>query len=268
MTPVKAMHSEVVYHFENVSNFRDLGGVKTADGHTFRTGVLFRSDELSRMSPQDRVKLQDFNIKVICDLRSPRESQKKPPRLANKSIQVVNIPLVEQATEDALFRRSKMLSFLFSRTGGDEYLDFTRSFYHHLAFEQTSRIREVITLLSKEDSLPALIHCTMGKDRTGFLAAVIQLLVGVPYQTVVEEYLRTNDYLAPRWEKVVKVTRVLTLFQVPTERVRLMIMAYPDFLHEVHDRIVEKYGSFERYLCEACEIDRGTQQRLKDRLLA
>jgi protein-tyrosine phosphatase len=269
MTPVNEMQREVVHRFERLSNFRDVGGVKTVDGRTFKTGVLFRSDELSRMTPRDVVKLQELKINVICDLRAPKESRKKQPRVApSEPLQVVNIPLVEQATEDALFRRRTMFKFLFAKTGGEQYWEFTKAYYHHIAFNQTYRIREVITFLSNEENLPALIHCTMGKDRTGFLVAVIQLLVGVPYETVLEDYLRTNDYLGPRWEKVVKTMRIMTLFQVSPERMRLMVKAHPEFLYEVHDNIIKRFGSIEAYLCDGCGIDLNTQQRLKDRLLA
>jgi protein-tyrosine phosphatase len=267
MTPPRELQREVLRPFEKVSNFRDIGGVETADGRTLKTGVLYRSDELSRMTPRDLAKLQEFNIKVVCDLRAPRESQKKQPRF-DQSIRLVNIPLVEQATNDALFTRKAMFGFLFSKTGDDKYMKFTRELYHHFAFGATAQVREVITLLSKEENLPAVIHCGMGKDRTGFLAAMIQLLVGVPYKTVMDEYLRTNDHIVTRYERAVKVMRIMTLFQVSPERMRLMIRTQPDFLDDVHDAIVKRYGSIEAYLREACEITPDTQDALRNRLLA
>lgn len=258
---------EVIHPFQRLSNFRDVGGLKTADGRTFRAGVLFRSDELSRLNAGDLVKLQGLGIKLICDLRSPKESQKRrPPRLSDESIRVVNVPIHEQATQDG--SRRKLLGFLFGKTGGDRFREFSRDYYHHIAFGQTARIREVITLLSEEQNLPALIHCTAGKDRTGFLAALIQLLVDVPYEAVMEDYLRTNDYFGPRLEKFIKVMRAVTLSQVSPERIRSILMAHPEFLNEVHGTIVKRYGAVETYLREACGIDQDTLQKLKDRLLA
>ena len=257
----------MVHHFEKVSNFRDVGGLRTVDGRTLKTGVLFRSDELSRMTNRDLAKLHEFNIKLICDLRSPEESWKRQARVApHQAIRMVNIPIHEHGAPYGI--RKQLLSFLFGKTGGDRFREFSRGYYHHIAFEQTSRIREVIRLLSKEENLPALIHCTAGKDRTGFLAAVIQLLAGVPYDMVMDDYLRTNDYFAFRLEKFIRVMRVVTLFQVPPERMRLILMTHPEFLEEVHATIVKRYGSVETYLCEACEIDRDTLQELKNRLLA
>jgi len=85
---------------------------------------------------------------------------------------------------------------------------------------------------------------------------------------VVEDYLRTNDYFGPRLERFIKVMRVMTLFQVSSERMRLILMAHPEFRDDVHDIIVKDYASIEEYLCKACKVDRDTLQKLKNRLLA
>jgi protein-tyrosine phosphatase len=256
----------VVHPFQRLSNFRDVGGLKTADGRTLRTGVLFRSDELSRLNAEDWVKLRGLGIQLICDLRSPGESQKRRLRLPDESIRVVNVPLHEQATQDG--SRRKLLGFLFGKTGGERFREFSRDYYHYIAFEQTARIREVITLLAGEQGLPAVIHCTAGKDRTGILVALIQWLAGARYEAVMEDYLRTNDSFALRLEKFIRVMRVLTLAQVSPERMRLILMAHPDFLDEVHGTLMKRYGSVETYLHEACGIEQDTLRKLKDRLLA
>jgi protein-tyrosine phosphatase len=257
---------EVAAPFDKLSNFRDVGGLQTVNGQTFKSGMLFRSDELSRATARDLARLQALDLKLICDLRSPQEGRmRQSRRLREGSIQIAHIPLHAQATQDG--SRRKLLGFLFGKSGGEQFRAFSRDYYHHIAFEQTSRIRELITLLAKEGNLPALIHCTAGKDRTGFVAAVIQLLVGVPHEVVMAEYLRTNDSFAPRLEKAIKVMRVVTLFQVSPERMRLILMAHPEFLAEVRDRIFAEHGSIEGYLRDACEIDRDTLQRLKAHLL-
>lgn len=264
---VKATQWEVVYPFERVSNFRDVGGLTTVDGRTLKTGVLFRSEELSRMTARDLATLRGFNFKLICDLRSPRERREKPSPVARiETIRVVNIPILPPANQDGSSRKL-LFSFLFGKTGGDRFREFSRACYHSIAFEQTSRIRDVIMLLSKEESLPALIHCSAGKDRTGFLAALIQLLAGVPYEMVMDDYLLTNDHFRPRLENFIKWMRLMTLCQVSPERIRLVAMAHPEFLDEVHTLIVKNYGSVEAYLCEACKLEHDTLRNLKNRLL-
>ncbi|MBL8294893.1 MAG: tyrosine-protein phosphatase [Bryobacterales bacterium] len=264
---VKATQREIVYPFERVSNFRDVGGLTTVDGRTLKTGVLFRSEELSRMTARDLATLRDFKLKLICDLRSPRERREKPsPAVLTDTIRVVNIPILPPANQDGT--RKLLFSFLFGKTGGARFREFSRACYHSIAFEQTSRIRDVITLLSKEESLPALIHCSAGKDRTGFLAALIQLLAGVPYEMVMDDYLLTNDHFRPRLERFIQWMRILTLWQVSPERIRLVAMAHREFLDEVHTLIVRDYGSVEMYLSEACQIEHDTLRNLKNRLFS
>ena len=57
--------------------------------------------------------------------------------------------------------------------------------------------------LGDKDQLPALFHCTTGKDRTGWAAAALLTLVGVPKKVVFEDYLRSNDYIIPKYQKVI-----------------------------------------------------------------
>jgi protein-tyrosine phosphatase len=45
-----------------------------------------------------------------------------------------------------------------------------------------------------DDTAPLVIHCTAGKDRTGFAAALILKALGVSDELVVEDYLLTNRF--------------------------------------------------------------------------
>ena len=246
--------------FDRLSNFRDIGGVETKDGRRVRTGMVFRSDELTHITRRDVAKLDELGIKLICDLRAPAEI--KEPRRAH-SIDVVNVPLNDH--EDG--SRKKLLGFLFGKTGDDQFRAFTRRCYHLVAFENATRVGNVIRLLAKDGHLPAIIHCAAGKDRTGFVAAVLLLLLGVSYEHVLADYLRTNDQYEARLAKLIRVMRVATLFQITEKRMRLVLMAHPEFLDDVHDKIVEIYGSVDAYISNACEIDHATVQKLKDHLL-
>lgn len=246
--------------FEKLSNFRDVGGVETADGRIVKTGMLFRSDELSRITERDLAKLHELGIKLVCDLRSPGEIKRRGRAHA---IEVVQIPL----SENEAGNRKQLLGFLFGKTGADDFRDFSRRTYNHIAFEQTARIREVFTLLAEEGHLPAVIHCQAGKDRTGYIVALILLSLGVPYERVLADYLRTNDQYEPRLAKLIRVMRIATLARVSEQRIRLVLMAHPEFLDEVHDRIIKTHGSVAAYLREACGVEPATLDTLKRRLL-
>jgi protein-tyrosine phosphatase len=234
------------------------------DGRTLKTGVLFRSDDPFRLSVLDRTKLRDFGIQLVCDLRTPGQSRKRPSRMA-PPIRVVNISLHDEEKFD--LKRAQLLGFLFGEAGGNRFRDFIRAYYRHIVFDRTAQVREVITLLAQEGNLPALIHCTAGKDRTGFIVALIQLMCGVPYEAVRADYLRTNDAFAPSVARAAKTVRRLTLYRVTEERIRTVLMAHPDHLDEVHEEILRRYSSVEKYLTEACGIESTAIERLKERLL-
>lgn len=251
------MSREVVHPFASLANFRDVGGHATADGRHMKTGVVFRSDALTRFTPHDVAKLRQFGITTICDLRSMSEHRKRP-----RALTVVNIPLA-----DIEPGRKQLLGFLFGKVGGERFRAFSRRYYQHIAFEQTARVREILELLARDGSLPALIHCTSGKDRTGFVAAVLQLLAGVPYPTVEAEYLRTNDYFAARLASFIRVARMATLYQVREERLRLVLMAHAEYLGEVHTRIVAEHGTIEGYVRERCGVAEDTVVRLRQKLI-
>jgi hypothetical protein len=101
----------------------------------------------------------------------------------------------------------------------------------------------------------------------GHKAPLIQLLVGVPCEGIMDDYLRTNDYFGPRPEKFVRVMRDVALSRVSPERTRLILMACPEFLSEVHDTIMKRYAAVEIYLREVCGIDQDALHKPKDRLL-
>lgn len=258
--------SENLSPFEKLSNFRDIGGLNTLTGRVMKAGLVYRSDELSRLTVGDVARLRGYGIRLICDLRSPKEVRRQPARrLSGEAVRVVNIPLLDPVTHEV--SRKALLGFLIGADGADRFHEFSRNYYHHLAFEQTSRVGEVIRLLAEEENLPALIHCSAGKDRTGFVAALIQLLAGVPYEQAREEYLKTNDYFRPRVDRFIQVMRVFTLRQISTERMRLVMMAHGEHLDRVHGGILSRYGSMEGYLRDACGVDAAALRRFQARLL-
>lgn len=256
---------EMNLSFDKLVNFRDMGGLKTEDGRSLKTGVLYRSDDLSRMTENDLKKLDECRIKVICDLRSPKEHKSKQSRLLpHGRFRVMNMPLHLEGTQAS---KRQIIDFFFGRAGAENFKKFSRAYYHYMAVESTLQIKKIIDLLAQEQNLPALIHCTAGKDRTGFISALIQLTAGVPYPIVVQEYLVTNDLYKSRLEKLSKAMSWLTLFQVKPARIKLILMANKECLDEVFSDIIQKYGSIDMYLIRACGIEQGTLRKLKELIL-
>lgn len=262
---MKILEKELSTHFDGLYNFRDIGGFKTLDGNIMKKGVLFRSDELSRLSQKDIETFNLLNIKTIYDLRTRTEQKSKPSRIKSEhGIQLVNISIQDKSQE---FTHLEFFKFLVSKSNTINFEKIMKEMYCNMAFISHTQICEIITSLSEQNNLPALIHCTSGKDRTGFISAIIQLLVGVPYQTVLDDYLFSNDLIAPRMKKVEKFIRWMSLFQVESDRIKPMLEVRREYLEEVYNEIIERYGNIETYLCQACKIQQSSLLNIKDLLL-
>lgn len=248
-----------------VSTFRDMGSHRTLEGQVMKTGVLFRSGDLAGLSPEDMEQLRQLHLKLIIDLRTPKERKSKPDRLPQPEvIRVVNVPLDRMNLEPVpqmLFR------FLRGWPEGGDFEQFTRDYYEGLVFEDTAQVAEIFSLISDTHNLPALIHCTAGKDRTGLIAALIQLAVGVPRETVIQDFLASNHYYEPVMQMYIRRIRWMTLFQVPSERIRRIFVVRREYLEHVLDRITETYGNVSGYLRKGCGIDPMIIMRLRQLLL-
>lgn len=249
--------------FDKLYNFRDVGGHATATGQPLQTGRLFRSDAPTRLSSRDIATLQKLNIRFICDLRTPGECRKRP--VPPHGIKVENIPLHDDSVITRRF--SKFVQFLFRNTGQSDFHAFIHNYYHHIAFTETARIRAVLSALAKPENQPALIHCQAGKDRTGLIVALLQLLAGVSYSAVRADYLRTNELFAARRNVMIRRLRPLLLYQVPVERMEWILTAHADWLDSVHTRIQTDHGDVTTYLRQACAIPAATLSSLQAILL-
>ena len=124
---------------------------------------------------------------------------------------------------------------------------------------------EFFISLGNPNKLPALFHCTTGKDRTGWAAAALQTLLDVPLETVMEDYLRSNDYILPLYKEVIdgfvdgggEPSIPQAIFGVKEE-----------YLEASFDEMQTNYGTIENYFFEALGIDASTQKALRDLYLA
>ena len=115
--------------------------------------------------------------------------------------------------------------------------------------------------LTNPQMAPGVFHCTTGKDRTGWAAAALLTLLGVPKETVMADYMRTNDYTLPQFKHVIDDF-------VAAGGDRAIAVAIfgvkPEYLEASFDEVEEQYGTIERYFSEALGIDAAGQKRLRD----
>jgi protein-tyrosine phosphatase len=260
--PPPSHHSSV--KMSAARNFRDLGGYATVDGQHIKEGLLYRSDHLKKVSTEDVEAVAALGIKRVYDLRSEKEREKDPPTLPKiGSLEVVHLPIYYAPLDPALTRR-KILR------GEVEEGDFHQAMiesYRAYALDYRAQWSTLIIDLSDPSGLPALFHCTHGKDRTGVAVAITLRALGVPQETVMEDYLLSNKFWESEASRLSCFASCASFFRTPRNEVRALLEVRPEYLDASFTAIDERYGSFDNYLDQGLGIDEQTLQRLRTVLL-
>lgn len=237
---------------EGAANFRDLGGYRTADGRSVRWRHVFRSDALSALTAADQARLKALGVRLVCDLRISGERRLAPNALPDDSgIERFEPGFIPRGTLD-------MLAELRAGTlRGPDIIEHVKGHYWIMPREHADAFGGVLRRLA--ETRPAVVHCTSGKDRTGLTAAFLLLALGVPVETVYEDYLLTNDYRRD-------VTRLLNL-PLSDEDMAILTSARREYLETALNSMIDLSGSIEAFLREHLGIDEALRRRLHAALL-
>ena len=246
-------------------NLRDLGGYRTMDGKEVKKGVLYRSDYLGKVSKRDTEELAALGLKTVYDLRGKEEQESNPERLPEiVSVKVISLPVFYQGLDPWVTARRIVIS-------GDveegEFHQLMIEAYRAYVLDFRSQWSLLLKGLAKPGTLPALIHCTYGKDRTGVAVAIILRSVGVPRETVMEDYLLSNKFWESKTEVYSCLANCASGFRTPRSEVRALMEVRPEYLQASFTAIDEHYGSFDNYLGQGLGIDGETLERLRAALL-
>lgn len=254
----------------SVPNLRDAGGYPAGAGATVRRGVLFRSTDLGAVTDTDAVALDDLGIATVFDLRTVAEREVRPDRVPTGAKEV---PLDVLADRDPSAAPAMMLKLLEDpklaeeALGGSEASEHLLSSYREFVSlpSAVAAYRSLYTDLARGADAPALIHCTTGKDRTGWGVAALLLLLGVDEETVFTEYLLTNDHLLPALAPVFDRFRnaggnpdiLLPILGVRRE-----------YLETAIDEMSTTFGDIESYFTRGLGLEAEDVNALRERLLS
>jgi protein-tyrosine phosphatase len=232
---------------DGAANFRDLGGYATRDGRTVRWGKLYRSDNLAALTDRDLEIFSKLGIALICDFRGPDEWQEDPDRLPEANPpEVAHLEIWDPSfTADGF--KEKLGAADGETDLGMLLVEGNRLF----AGKFSDRYKAMFERITRPENLPALVHCTAGKDRAGFASALILRVLDVPMDTVYEDFLLTNHYTARKNERLIFVIRAMSFFRTDAEALRGVLGVEKRFLEAAFDEIDQRYGSFETYRREA-----------------
>ncbi|MFT4569947.1 MAG: protein-tyrosine phosphatase [Hyphomicrobiaceae bacterium] len=236
---------------EGAWNFRDFGGIATGDGHQIQPGYVFRSDALHGLTVADSGRLDLLGIERVFDLRSVRE--------------VEGDGLGEFASAGDRHRHRPLVAVTLSPFDPSidwKSLDLSERYAQMLA-EGGAVVAEILTWLARPESGPTVFHCTAGKDRTGVVAALLLLALGVGSDEIVEDYAISEHHLGrllvdrrgPLIESGLDMNAVAYLTTAPAERMEAMLQ-----------RIASQWGGADAYL-HGCGVSDDVVADLRDRLL-
>ena len=186
-TEAAAAHERLL-PLEGGRNFRDLGGYATADGRHVKWGMLYRSGSMHGLTPKDYAYLEKLGIRVVCDFRSSGERKVEPAAWP-----VAGAPrvLADDYDMQSFMPRGDMNNLNY-----DQARDRLSGMYPVILDKFNSQYRRMFSELLAGHA-PLAFNCSAGKDRTGIAAALLLTALGVPRQTVIADYLATNQYLKP-----------------------------------------------------------------------
>jgi protein-tyrosine phosphatase len=227
------------FSIEGASNFRSLPFV--------RRGSLYRSDHLGALDEADARQIQSLGIRRVLDLRGVDERVSAVCLVPDVTVHSLAIePTIVQVLHDLMAAGHKLTAAEVVAHMQDTYRGFVR--------QNSNRFAELFRHLL-ESNEPTVFHCTAGKDRTGFAAALILRSLGVAEEDVMRDYLLTNELL-----RMPDASR----FGLTSEVAAVLWRVQPEFLNAAFEAVQEDYGGLEGYFRKGLGLGEAERKRMKD----
>lgn len=224
------------------TNFRPVSNLRP---------VLFRSDHLGALAADDARQIQALGVRRVLDFRGVDE--RCGAVCALPDVTVHSLPI-----EPTIVQKLGALAAAGHRLTGADIAAHMQDTYRGFVRHNTPRFAQFFGHLLESDE-PTVFHCTAGKDRTGFAAALLLRALGAGEDEVMRDYLLTNERLQMPQE---------SRLGLPREAMAVLWRVQPDFLQAAFDEADATYGSLEGYLREGLALREAERERLKALYLA
>jgi protein-tyrosine phosphatase len=220
---------------DGTANTRDLGAYEAAAGRRVKTGKLFRSDELANLSERDIAYFEQAGLKTIVDFRTPEEKRNSPDR-AIPGARRVELPIDVGSLIDymTLFNAPPEENRKYLVLGNRFFVDKCQNEY-----------RAFFALLANEANTPLLFHCTAGKDRAGFAAALLLSALGVSRETVLADYMLSGPNVSAHFARTIEAQPAMAP----------LLTTYPEYLNAAFAEIDDNYGGINDFLTQRLGVD-------------
>jgi protein-tyrosine phosphatase len=235
---------------QGASNFRDVGGYLTQNGRRVRHGRVFRSDHLAGLTADDERRLLVLGVSHSLDFRGVAEFTATP-------YDIPGVQRVALTIEPTVVARMQALVAQGIEPTTEETVELMRETYRDFVNRNADTFGRFLKHLLEQPT-PQVFHCTAGKDRTGFAAALLLSALGVDQATIEHDYLLTNQLYRrdPRLEG-----------KGPAHVMKVLWQVQPEFLHAAYEAVDAQHGGMQNYLHGAIGLSPQEVAELRRMLL-
>ncbi|WP_422342784.1 tyrosine-protein phosphatase [Parasphingorhabdus sp.] len=228
-------------------NFRDLGGIAAETGK-IRSGLLFRSEGPRNFCDRHFEELRNFGIHSIIDLRSVDERKEIPHAWHSPECTLLELEVDADLRVFGDEGRERL------QRGSDPAIavDTMKETYRSIPGSLTRHWARITGVMSG-GSMPMLINCTAGKDRTGVAIALLLELVGVPRHEIMKDYLRSNVFGQNMHRTDTVRDGFMTSYGfVPSDgQIEALIGVQSDYLQSAWSEVDKRWGGLDSYFDDA-----------------
>jgi protein-tyrosine phosphatase len=253
------------------SNFRDLGGYETADGRSVKWGEIYRSGELPHLTDKDVAALEELEIQTLVNFLLPEEIEKNGADRLPGGVSESLLPISgERAAKQTMMVTSAIQSGEFEKVPPEINSEFHRLLLDEGKDQYAALLREAADPANR----PLVFHCSHGVHRTGTATAILLSALGVPWETVREDYLLTNEYRREEVEATLNKIRTMTAEkrrvlpeEVDLTNVEAFYILDGSYIDGTLEQAVAEWGSMEAYIRDGLGLTEEEIEQLRHQLL-
>ena len=252
------------HSFEKITNFRDMGGHTTHTGRRLAPGRLLRSGHLGEATEADLAILEGFGIRRVFDFRTPTDIELEGRDRLTSTAENVLLPMPDPArgSDIRALMEDASLDDLEGIFGGGKAERMMQESAAGLVRERREPYALFLKALAHDDHVPALFHCSAGKDRAGWAASVVLLSIDVPRDQVIEQYLLSNRAAQDLIER--NRSRGRDWWH---DSLAPLIGVREEYIQASFDAVDSDWGDFDTYLREGLGVTDEEREALRHNLL-
>lgn len=249
-------------------NFRDIGGYRTTDGRQVAMGLVFRSGRLPGLTDEDVAVLERICINTVVNFLTDDEIKAAGADRVPDGCRKVFLPI---ESDDGIVgvileaRRTADFSKL--------HADLNPGFHQMLAEQAMPQYADLLREIIRTDE-PLVFHCSHGIHRTGTATAILLWAVGVPWETIREDYLLSNHYRQhevkrrlDQFRKLIAQKQQIDPDDVDMTNLNAFYILQPHYIDSARDWILQEYGGIDQYLTKGLGLTPQEIRQLRSRLL-